>query len=291
MISMINGKTELMGVIGNPVTHTMSPTIHNTLAACMGKNMVYVPFPVKEDISNAIAGAFALGVVGMNVTVPYKSAVIPHLKSIDSKAEQIGAVNTLVRTENGYKGYNTDMPGLYRALLSEGIEISGNRIIIIGAGGAARAAAFLCAWKQAKEVYLLNRTPQKAVRIRDEIIEKTGFTNVIPLALCEYDKIPGEGYLVLQATKAGLYPHVEETPISEPNFFQKAGVVYDLIYTPQETTFMRLAREQGAKAYHGLKMLLYQGVLAYELWNNVTVPEDVIASVYEVLKKECGIHE
>lgn len=282
----INGKTRLMGLIGNPVEHTLSPVIHNTIVECMNENMVYVPFPVKEDIEAAIKGAYALGIQGMNITVPYKSDAIPHLAAIDKEAGIIGAVNTLVRMDGGYKGFNTDLPGLYRAILSEGIEVKGSRVIIVGAGGAARAAAFMCAFYEAKSVVILNRTVEKAVRIAQEVEEKTGFSSINAMQITEYGQIEGEGYLVIQATKVGLFPKVEDTPISDPSFFKKAAVVYDLIYTPQETAFMRLAKEQGVKAYNGLKMLLYQGVAAYEMWNDVRVPEEVVEKAYRALQSK-----
>lgn len=282
----INGKTKLMGIIGNPIEHTMSPVIHNTIAELMGENMAYMAFPVKEDLEAAIKGAYVLGVQGMNVTVPYKSDVIEHLVSIDEQAEIIGAVNTLVRVEGGYKGYNTDLPGLYRAMGSEGIEVKGAEVIILGAGGAARAAAFLCAFYQAKKVYILNRTLEKAVNVAEEVKEKTGFSDIIPMELGDYSKIPGNGYLVLQATKVGLYPNVDETPMEDKAFFEKAAVVYDLIYTPEETKFMCLSRENGAETYNGLKMLLYQGIAGYEMWNQTKVPEDVVEKVYEKLQQK-----
>lgn len=279
----INGKTKLMGLIGNPVEHTLSPVIHNTIAENMNENMVYVPFPVADDIESAIKGAYALGIQGMNITVPYKSDAIPFLAKLDKEAEIIGAVNTLVRTENGYKGYNTDLPGLYRAILSEGIEVRGSRVIIVGAGGAARAAAFMCAFNKAERVVILNRTVEKAERIVNEVKEKTGFAAMEAKAITDYHSIKGEGYLVLQATKVGLYPKTEESPITDEVFFKKAAVVYDLIYTPQQTMFMRLAQGQGVAAYNGLKMLLYQGVAAYEMWNQVSVPDTVVEKVYQAL--------
>ena len=280
---MIDGKTKLLGLIGNPVEHTMSPAIHNTIAKHMKENMAYLPFPVKENLGAAVKGAYALGVHGMNVTVPYKSDVMEFLVDIDEQARVIGAVNTLVKTEGGYKGYNTDLPGLYRALRSEGVEIEGADVIILGAGGAARAAAFMCAFYHAKTVYLLNRTVEKAVCVADEVKEKTGFAEIIPMAIRDYDAIPGRDYLVLQATKVGLHPNVEESPIEDAAFFEKVSVVYDLIYTPAETRFMRLAKEHGAKAYNGLKMLLYQGIAGYEMWNQVSVPEGIVQKAYEAL--------
>ena len=282
----INGKTKLMGLIGNPVEHTMSPVIHNTIAAYMNENMAYLPFPVKEDLDAAVKGAYALGVQGMNVTVPYKSDVMSSLVTVDEQAAVIGAVNTLVRCEGGYKGFNTDLPGLYRAMKSDGIELKDAKVVILGAGGAARSAAFLCAFHKAKEVYILNRTVEKAALVAAEVKEKTGFTEVGAMSLAGYDKLPGTGYLCIQATKVGLSPNVEESPVNEPAFFEKLDTLYDLIYTPWETKCMKLAKESGAAAYNGLKMLLYQGVAAYEMWNDTTVPEEAVAIAYEALLKK-----
>ena len=141
----------------------------------------------------------------------------------------------------------------------------------------------MCAFYKAKEVYILNRTLDKACRVAEEVKEKAGYDRITALPLSDYEQIQGDGFLVLQATKVGLSPKVEETPVSDRTFFHKAAVVYDLIYTPAETTFMRLAKEQGAKAYNGLKMLLYQGVAAYEMWNETVVPDEIVQKAYEAL--------
>ena len=137
-MNIVNGHTRICGVIGNPVAHTMSPTIHNCLAAKTGQNLVYVPFHVEHGcLGDAVKGAYALNMLGINVTVPYKSDVIAYVKELDELAQRIGAVNTLVRTEDGYKGYNTDMPGLYRAMCDDKVQITGQKILLLGAGGVA----------------------------------------------------------------------------------------------------------------------------------------------------------
>ena len=152
-----DGKTRICGLIGNPVEHTLSPVIHNSLAKDFSHNLVYVPFKVEADrVEDALKGAYALNIWGCNVTVPHKSAVIPFLKDIDPMAARIGAVNTLVRTEGGFKGYNTDLPGLYRAMVSDGVRIKGEQILVLGAGGVARAAAMLMADKGAKRIVIIN---------------------------------------------------------------------------------------------------------------------------------------
>lgn len=282
----IDGKTRTCGLIGNPVEHTLSPVIHNTLAQRLGHNMVYVPFRVEEGrMAEAVKGAYALNLLGMNVTVPYKSEVIGSLKEIDPLAENIGAVNTLVRTEGGYKGYNTDMEGLYRAMESEGIRIRGEDIILLGAGGAARAVACLCASKGAATVYMLNRTIDKAQAVAGEVNRATGAEVIVPMALADYGKLPDRQFLAIQGTSVGLYPNVEDTVIANREFYQKIHTGFDLIYSPWETKFMQLVRENGGKAYNGLKMLLYQGIIAYELWNDVRVSEEDAMLVYDKLKE------
>lgn len=287
----INGKTYTCGLIGNPVEHTMSPAIHNTLAEKMNLNMVYVPFLVKQDLAAGVKGAYALNMQGLNVTVPYKSDVLEHLVSVDDLAKNIGAVNTLVKTEGGYKGYNTDMTGLYRAMTSYGIKIEGEEIILLGAGGAARAVAYLCVYYKAKKVYLLNRTLEKARNIAEEIRNCTGKDIIVPMQLEDYKQLGEQKMLCIQATSVGLSPRDDEVIISDKEFYEKIHTGYDLIYRPTNTKFMQLVKEHGGQAYHGLKMLLYQGIEAFELWNQVKVEDSLCEYVYEVMKGEMGIEE
>ena len=281
----VDGKTRVCGLIGNPVEHTLSPMIHNTLAERLGHDLVYVPFLVEEGkVAQAVAGADALNILGLNVTVPYKSEVIESLQDIDALAQDIGAVNTLVRTDGGYKGYNTDMEGLYRAMLSEGVQIEGEQIILLGAGGAARAVAYLCATKGADKVYLLNRTFDKAQTVAAKVNNRTGREVIIPMCMTDYTKLPGGKYLAIQGTSVGLAPNVNDAVIEDSAFYEMLHTGFDLIYSPWETKFMRLTKEHGGQAYNGLKMLLYQGIIAYELWNNVHVSEEDAQAVYEKLK-------
>lgn len=285
-IMEINGKTRTCGLIGNPVEHTLSPMIHNTLAKLSGHDLVYVPFPVEQGrLEQAIAGADALNLLGLNVTVPYKSEVIKSLREIDDLARNIGAVNTLVKTDGGYKGYNTDMEGLYRAMVSEGVKIAGEQIILLGAGGAARAVAYLCAVKGADKVYMLNRTLSKAESVAEEVNRAMGREAIIPMITEDYVKLPAGEYLAVQGTSVGLAPHTEDVVIADMAFYDKIHTGFDLIYNPWETKFMRLVRSRGGKAYNGLKMLLYQGIIAYELWNQVSISEENAQIVYEKLRE------
>lgn len=288
----IDGKTKTCGLIGCPVEHTLSPMIHNTLAGRMGQNLVYVPFHVeREHVEEAIKGAYGLSIGGLNVTVPHKSAVIPFLKEIDPLAKKIGAVNTLVPVEGGYKGYNTDMTGLQRAMESEGIAIKGKEAVLLGAGGASRAVAFLLVHQGAKRVYLLNRSPDKAKALADEVNRAMECRKVVAMPLDGYRELSGQKYLCIQGTSVGLYPDCDAAVIEDPSFYNLVDVAVDLIYKPAKTRFMTLCESAGAKAYNGLKMLLYQGVIAYELWNGVRVEDDLAQEIYELMKEATKVEK
>ena len=284
----IKGTTRVCGLIGKPVEHTCSPAIHNTLSELLSIDEAYVPFLVdsNEALEKAVKGAYALNVLGLNVTVPYKNEVIKHLCEVDELAASIGAVNTLVYTDNGYKGYNTDMLGLGRAMEEKGIAIEGEEVLILGAGGAARAVAFLCVQKKAKNIYILNRTVAKA----EEIVKEIGQENVFALSMDAYknwlDKPEyKKHFLVIQATSVGLSPNDNDVIIDDKRFYELVLAGQDLIYKPANTRFMQLCVEGGASAYNGLDMLLYQGIIAYELWNNISVSRDVSKKVHKALEE------
>lgn len=290
-MATVNGHTRTCGLIGNPVEHTLSPVIHNTLADLMGENLIYVPFHVENGyIGDAVKGAYGLNLLGMNVTVPYKSDVIPYLKDIDSMAAQIGAVNTLVRMEGGYKGYNTDNPGLYRAMSSDGVRIAGEKVLILGAGGVARAVAMLMVQNNAARVIILNRTVERAQKIADEVNGITGRNIVEAIALKDYTKLSeDEKYLAIQATSVGMHPNTDDVVIADEAFYQKIHTGYDLIFNPWETRFMQLVKAHGGMAYNGAKMLLYQGIIAYELWTGKAVSEEYAEIVFEKMKLAMGV--
>lgn len=272
----IEGTTRVCGLIGNPVQHTFSPAIHNPLADKMGMNLVYVAFHVAEPerLGEAIKGAYALNVLGMNVTVPYKSQVMPYLVDIDETAKAIGACNTLVRVEGGYKGYNTDYLGLGRAI--ESANAMHENVVLVGAGGAARAAGFVCGENGVKHLVILNRTIAKAGELADELMGHFPEMRVQVMPLSDAGSLPvyGDGkYLAIQCTNIGLAPDVDQTPIDDPAFYDRLTYAYDCIYTPEETRFLQLAAEHGVPGACGIDMLLWQGVLAYELWTG-THPTD-----------------
>lgn len=308
---IVNGRTRVCGLIGNPVEHTLSPLIHNTLADILGINMIYVACPVKSGmVETAVKGAYELGFLGLNVTVPHKIEVMGALCDIDHIAKGIGSVNTLVLTEGGYKGYNTDASGLGRALESEGVDISGRDVVILGAGGAARAVAFLCADKGASSIYIANRSPDKAEELAGAVNAYSGSdalckpksqlktTSDRTAKLCKPISLnnlthdldtsdhPGKGLIAIQATSVGLSPRDDEAVTEEKSFYDRVEYGFDLVYRPADTRFMKNVRSSGGQCSNGLLMLLYQAVDAFELWNDVRVPEEAVRETLEILKEK-----
>ena len=285
-----DGHTRTCGLIGNPVAHTLSPLIQNQMARATGQNLVYLPYPVASgDLGAAVRGALALDFLGLNVTVPYKSDVIAYLAEIDPLAERIGAVNTLVRCPGGYRGYNTDMPGLYRAMVQDGVEIAGRDVVILGAGGVARAVAVMLLEKGAAGVHLLNRTQDRARAVAQEVNRMAGRPFARAYALADYRQIPGEDWLVVQATSAGMHPHVEDAPVEDPAFYRRVEIGYDLIFNPGVTRFMKLTESGGGRACNGARMLVYQGVIAFELWTGTRIDQDTADELCRMMEQQARL--
>jgi shikimate dehydrogenase len=265
---MISGKARVCGLMGCPVEHSLSPLLHNFFAGEMGMDFAYVPFLVSEgDVKAAVNGAWALNVAGMNVTIPHKQSVIPFLTDLDPGARLIGAVNTMVRTKDGYKGYNTDASGLLRAMKEADMDIAGKDWLLFGAGGAAKAAAFVLGSENARQVVILNRSRDRALDLAREMNRKLGREFLTALALEDYKKLPEGQWQALQTTSVGMAPRAGRAVIEDKGFYSRISQAMDVIYTPARTRFMELVEEAGGRAVNGLDMLLYQGAAAFELWN------------------------
>lgn len=286
----MDGKTGVYGIIGNPIEHSMSPLMQNFYMERTGKNLAYVPFRVeKEQLGDALKGALALHICGMNVTVPHKQEVMKYLAELDEDAAAIGAVNTLVYTEKGYKGYNTDGAGFKRALLNAGIPIEGRDCILLGAGGAAKAVAYILAKEGAASIYVLNRSREKAEQLASYVNGLMGRPIMHPLALTELSAIPAKkkGYLAVQSTSVGMYPNGDQAVIGDPRFYELIHTGVDIVYTPARTRFMELVEEAGGRSVNGLDMLLYQGIIAYELWNpQVQVDDETICMARRLIEEQ-----
>ena len=275
----IDGKTKVIGIIGDPVEHTGSPAIHNFLAEKLGDNVVYVPFHVKKDhLDEAVKGAYGLGIAGLNVTVPHKQLVMAEVTELDDAALEIGAVNTIALSKKGYKGYNTDFSGFMRQMDHDSVIAYNRDVIMLGAGGAAKAVMYALQKIGASKVYVLNRSKNKAKEYFGN------YKNVEILGFDEWEKIPKKSdYICIQCTSVGLAPKENECVIADDAFFDLVETGVDLIYVPRKTVFMKKLEEHGKKAYNGLRMLMYQAVASYEIFMDREVPADVLEELYEEL--------
>lgn len=284
---MVSGKSKICGVMGCPIEHSLSPLMHNFYSERTGTDLIYAPFLVEPGrLKDAVSGAYALGFVGMNVTVPHKQEVMKYLAELDEAAKTIGAVNTLVRMEGGFKGYNTDAAGFKRVMKESGIPVKDRSCILIGAGGAAMAAAFVLAEEGAEKVYVLNRSIDKARRLSQAIHAHFNRSCFIPVELDAYRDIQETSMLAVQTTSLGMHPDTEHALLEDSAFYKRIQTAIDIVYNPSETKFMRYVRQAGGRAIGGLPMLLYQGAMAYELWNpNTALASGVIEDAGKRLRE------
>lgn len=269
---ILTGHTRIVGVIGDPVEHSRSPQMHNAAFAKADLDYVYVPFHVRpDDLATAIAGFKAVNVVGINVTLPHKQAVIPHLTSISREAELIGAVNTLTFVEGNIYGDNTDAPGVLRALAEDGnmsVPV-GENIVVLGAGGAARAVVVAFALRGVASITIANRTVEKAVSLAEEMDQKTG-VSMRGMGLAD-ERLP----MAVRESKLLVNTATTSMDVTQPllisvDWLQPNTIVYDIVYTPPVTPLMQAATECGCQTLGGIGMLVHQGAIAFEKWTGVT---------------------
>jgi len=281
---MMTSKTKLVGLFGHPVSHSQSPLMHNAAFAESGLAFAYAAFDVNpEDLEDAVEGIRALGIKGVNVTIPHKVAVMPMLDEIDPLAKKIGAVNTIVNVDGRLIGYNTDGLGYVRSLVEDTkIVLEQQVVTIIGAGGAARAVAFTLAEHGVKEIRIINRSREKALFLAEHV------GAIVPTRVVEQDAgqaTIADSTLLINTTSIGMFPNVNDMPVPV-EWLHKELVVSDLIYNPLETRLLREASGIGAVVHSGVGMFVNQGALAFELWTGQDAPsEKMRAVVLEQLKK------
>jgi len=261
------GLKKLFGVIGDPIAHSLSPAMHIRELQELGMDAYYHPFRIAEaDLCNAVKGMKILGIEGFNITVPHKTAIIPYLDDVDPLAEAIGAVNTVVRRGEQFEGYNTDGLGFIEALKEDWKDdITDEQVLIIGAGGAAKAIYYTLLSIGVRQVDICNRTLPKA----EELIENQTYkSHSKALTLEEAEAAVGNYSLIIQTTSIGMDPDRDQSPISLEKI-DSSAFVSDIIYNPRETAFLKQAAQRGAKTQNGLGMLVYQGALAFEKWTGI----------------------
>ncbi len=273
---MISGATRVVGVIGDPVDHTASPAMHNAAFKDLGLDYVYVAFRVgNAELSEAIEGIRGLNIAGMNVTVPHKKAVMAYLDVISPEARTIGAVNTIVNKDGKLIGHNTDAFGFTKSVDLEGtLKKWPQTVVLLGAGGAARAVLFaLLQRPEVERIHLINRTKAKGKLLANEM-DSEGRVYTGSLSDGEWAEVG----LLINSTSVGLFPDVTSSPLQDASVIRPDMLVVDIIYKPLQTQLMLKAGECGATVINGLGMLVWQGVRAFELWTGVIPRSEIMVS-------------
>ena len=288
----VDGATQVVGVIGWPVKHSLSPPMHNAAFRMLGLNWVYVAFEVHPDaMAEAMAGLRGLAIRGLNVTIPHKAAVVPHLDEISPVSRTLGVVNTVDNVAGHLSGDSTDGPGFMRALAEAGEGIAENRVVLIGAGGSARAVALAVAQEAPEELVIINRTLERAVALAALAKEGAELESVHAIALdsSEVAGVVSSAHVIIDGTPVGMYPHADVAPVISPEWFRPSQLVCDLTYNPRETVLLRAACTAGARVLDGTGMLVHQGAIALERWTGQPAPIEVMRlALLEALDRRTG---
>jgi shikimate dehydrogenase len=272
----ITGKTRICGVMGDPIEHSLSPTMHNAAFAALKLDYVFLAFRVKTaQVVAAVNSIRALNIRGLNVTMPHKTAVINHLDRVDLSAQIVNSVNTILNKDNKLFGFNTDGVGALKALRENGVEPKGRKVLLLGAGGAARAIAYTMA-KEGDELAVLNRTlkpAQDLARLLEKTVNKKIITGL--LSPKEIQDNLQDSDILINATSIGMKPKLDESIVT-PKLLRPNLAVMDIVYNPIETKLAKDAKVAGAKVVSGVEMLIYQGAASFELWTGKSAPVEVM---------------
>ncbi len=293
MKTILSGKTQVYGVIGDPIAHSLSPALQNAAFEALHIDSVFLAFKVKRgEVETALRGMQSLGIAGLNVTMPHKNAVIPYLDQVDEIANFLGSVNTIINDHGKLNGFSTDGIGAYRALEENGVQIKGKKAVLLGGGGAAKAIAYAFA-KEVDELILLNRTPETLKHLVDSL--NRSFNKKIFLSVLS-PKVLGESLqnadILINATSVGMDSKSAQSLVS-PKYLNSNLTVMDIVYNPIETKLLRDAKDVGARVISGLEMLVYQGAASFQIWTGQVAPVKVMRKValnqlQQRVKKDVG---
>jgi shikimate dehydrogenase len=272
----ISGKTRVCGVIGDPIEHTLSPTIHNAAFNHLNLDFVFLAFSVKAaELENAMRGMRGLGIHGLNVTMPHKGTVIAYLNDVDSTVKFLGSANTILNKDGKLHGFSTDGAGALKAFRENGVELSDKRVLLLGAGGAAKALAFSLA-KEVEELVVLNRAAEKAKKLAEAIgrtlNKKVVGDGLSPDVLAENLR---DSDVLINATSVGMHPEANQS-IVPSQLLRSDLTVMDIVYNPVETKLARDAKAAGAKVISGVEMLIHQGAASFEIWTGRSAPIEIM---------------
>jgi shikimate dehydrogenase len=276
---VITGKTKLLGVIGHPVEHSLSPVMHNSAIAHLGVDFVYLPLPVApESLDQALAGFAAIDLQGFSITIPHKQAIMPFLSEISPIAQAVGAVNTVWRTPQGWSGTNTDVLGFLAPLKQLERNWAEIDAVILGNGGAARAVVAGCAELGCRSIGVVGRDRAKLAAFQKSWGGSVVATTLHTQVWDDLAMLLPTTQLIINTTPIGMYPLVDQSPVDPALLAQLSpgAIAYDLIYIPKPTLFLQQATEQGAIAIDGLEMLVQQGAAALEIWLQQPAPVEVM---------------
>jgi shikimate dehydrogenase len=261
--------TKLLGLFGNPVSHSFSPLFMNRALELLGLNYRYMAFPIEDELlSQALNSLRCLGFGGVNITIPYKRIVMEYIDTIDENARRIGAVNCIVNRNGTLVGYNTDLTGFMKPLHDRAVSLQGRSAVMIGAGGAARAVCAALVENGIAEILILNRTEKNAHALMDWC---SGTLNFIAIGYGGEGKRVAEDALqsfdlVINTTPVGMHPETDRSPLSDHVVFAPGQTVYDIVYNPWEPLLLQRAREHGARTINGFEMLIVQGLYSLVHW-------------------------
>ncbi|HIJ80105.1 MAG TPA: shikimate dehydrogenase [Desulfuromonadales bacterium] len=278
----INGTTQVVGIIGYPVGHSLSPAMHNAAFAAAGLDYTYIPFPVHPDnLGAAVIGLTAAGITGFNVTIPHKTAIMPFIDTLHESAEAAGAVNTVLIRDGVLTGYNTDGDGFIQAATQElGFTTSGSDVVIIGAGGGARGAIAALCRNGVRRIVICNRTVGKAAALASNFSQRYPETE---FRITSQDEMPSSDLssasLLVNTTSLGM--NGENLDFIQLSSMPYNAGIFDMVYAPPETALMKKAAKAGIRAVNGLGMLAAQGEHAFSIWAGQKPPQGVMKRVLE----------
>jgi len=273
---VISGKTRVYGVIGDPIEHSLSPAMHNAAFNHLKLDCVFLAFRVKAaELEDAVRGMRGLGIHGLNVTMPHKDAVTKYLDEVDATVKFLGSVNTILNDDGRLLGFNTDGVGALRALRDNGVDLNGKKLLLLGAGGAAKAIAYALA-KEVEELYILNRASEKAKDLAEALSRALG-RKVVGDALSPsaVQRNLRDADVLINATSAGMHPNINQSLVA-PQWLKPDLTVMDIVYNPLETKLAKDAKAAGARVVSGVEMLLYQGAASFEIWTGLSAPIEVM---------------
>jgi shikimate dehydrogenase len=278
-MSAITSTTRTLGVIGWPVEHSLSPAMHNAALRHLGLDWVYLPFAVRpERVGEAVGGVRGLGLVGLNVTIPHKAAVLPYLDEATPEVWLLGACNTIINEDGHLRGENTDAEGFLRAVAEAGGSLAGRAVVVIGAGGSARAVALAALKTGAASLTIANRTLDRAEEMAALLAPVAGATPLRALALRDPQTADAvrAAQVVVDCTSVGMYPRHEVPPVVPAEWLRPGQLVCDLTYNPRRTALLRAAHLAGATPLEGTGMLVHQGALSLEKWTAQPAPLEIM---------------